>query len=289
VLSDAIFRDDDGRDVVVDLDIAPDSQPLVAISAELSDVLARLSRVDPSQDAASRPQTAGSQPGWRYRFHARRHSIADLTIDATGATLERSRSGARRSRTVTEVPAALYDDLARVTARALLRRVAPPRRALDAEMVALANLLASDSVETTSRPQARRLLVARLSASSTPRPLARAVMPSIAGFSRPEVAPLASAADIVVRLLALLRAAVEGERAALEEILTLSLEYHGDAAHFSSAVSVLLPPRLHPDLHRTHPPSRSRVTRLAFLRAARARAKALRFDGAGAWRIEDTP
>lgn len=289
VLSDAVFRDDSGGTVVVDIGIVLDGDALGDGKARLEAVLAELARVDPSESPGSAAPAASSSSRWQYRFHARRGGTADLTIDAAGATLERSRSGARQSRTVTAVPALLRDALNRLTARSLVRRVSPPRRPLDGELVALANLLASGVVDDASRPQAHRLLIERLNTSPPPRGLARAVMPSIARFSIKEIAPLASSTDVVVRLLALLRAAVDGERGALEEILVLSLEYHGDAAHFCAAVAVILPPRLHPELHRLHPPGSTRVSQLAFLRAARATATALRFDGAGAWKVENTP
>jgi hypothetical protein len=289
VLSDAVFRDVSGGTVVVDIGIVPDREALGDETEKLESLLAELTRVNPSADTGSAPTALSSGAGWQHRFHARRGDTADLTIDASGATLERSRSGARRSRAITTVPATLRDALARRTARSLVRRVSPPRRPLDGELIALADLLDSGVVDDASLPRVHSLLIERLNASSSPRRLARAVMPSIARFSSEEIAPLASSTDVVVRLLALLRAAVAGERGALEEILVLSLEYHGDAEHFCAAVAVLLPRTLHSELHRLHPPGSTRVSQLAFLRAARATARTLRFDGAGAWRVEDSP
>ncbi|MGQ9591489.1 MAG: hypothetical protein ACUVYA_14490, partial [Planctomycetota bacterium] len=135
----------------------------------------------------------------------------------------------------------------------------------------------------------RRLLlevVESLRRAPDPEPLGLALLPGL-GFLRPEdLGPLASSEDPSLRVLALAREALGGDRAALGEILRLSLEFFGRERLFAASLSVLFPPARNPGLSKRHPaPARSSRAASAFLSEIRSAAPSATFS-LGGWSVE---
>jgi len=165
----------------------------------------------------------------------------------------------------------------RAAAKRLISRLSSPRRALDEELIALIHLLGTDHVESTKERLVRQATLDRLSNSPPPRTLASAALEAIGKFSVDELTTLGVSPDVVVRLLPLTRQALEGNRAALDEILVLSLEYHGDATYFRRALESLLAKELNPELHARHPRRGDQRSDRAFLRDVRNLGAGVRF------------
>jgi hypothetical protein len=145
--------------------------------------------------------------------------------------------------------------------RAVLASMSPPRQALQWHYVALADFLSLQQRPYVQAP----IFTEYLAEAADPRAVARALYPSVAGFSEHLLAPFATSDHLALRLLPLVRLAALGRREALREILTLSLEYHGELVVFDSAVRALFPQVLNADLYREYPESGGSTAAAAFL------------------------
>ena len=157
-------------------------------------------------------------------------------------------------------------DTLRLAALAACRAsVRPPRQILEWHCVALAGFLGQDPPLLT-RSEKEILLRAMEAPGGGEAPnftqpppdpivVAQAVLPHAPSLTEGDAARLLKADNVGARLVALTRRAHAGERSALREILTLSLEYQGrNLLLFEAAVRALFPSRSNPTLERLHPP-----------------------------------
>ncbi len=127
-------------------------------------------------------------------------------------------------------------DQARAAALEALRMsMRPPRQVLEWHYIALAGFLGLEFTPLSAAEQAA--LIDHLARAPDPELLAKVLFPRAHGFSEAQLAPLLDHERLAPRLLALVRRAWSGDRGALKEILTLSLEYQGELPLFEAAVS----------------------------------------------------
>jgi hypothetical protein len=173
----------------------------------------------------------------------------------------------------------------------------PHRRALSWHGPALARFLQPGALEypedwgaERSDAQRERILRAvlfelrRLEDSRSVETTVRELLPAIAVLSRADLAPLARDERTAVRLLHLAAKAWDGDREALDEILTLSLEYAGDVSVFGAAARSLVPEPLNRELHAGFPAGPRPESDVLFLAEVRRRISTLVHEPAGGWR-----
>jgi hypothetical protein len=180
---------------------------------------------------------------------------------------------------------AAWDALRRVTAR--------PRIVRSWHLAARAWILTQEGplLAHLQEPQARWTeIVDGLRDSPAPEPLAIALLGLPRGDWRGSVdagtlQALLSSEEISLRVVGLSCRAAAGQRASLDEILRLSLEYFGKEPLFAGALAGLFPPEADPDLRRRHPdPASSPTEALRFLNEVRAGAPGATWTPEG-WRL----
>ncbi len=197
-----------------------------------------------------RPNIQKPPPGeyWEFRVHWADGQAASFYTDLAGEPLL----------AILPSDAQLLDVLRRTLVdHFVLDILESPRRPYDEEWIAAATLAGAGDPRVFDDPMIDRLrkqLIDRLGPRSlstgAERKIARRLIPHAAHFSSAELNKLRGSGDVVVRLLPLLGRMLAGERAAIDELLVLSLEYHGDAEYFQSALEVALPRELNESFYR---------------------------------------
>jgi hypothetical protein len=263
---------------------------------DLGRVLAAVERLRQRAPAVAERPDAGdvvptAEPPLRvYELVVRTRWILDLelTDDSSGEVDVRACPGGREIRSRVPAPD-LLEHLRSVSFQALREAMTRPRRARSWHVVALADYLRLDAHSSRSfleegerEPLRREILVALESHPERGR-LARALIPRVQLFSETELEALDTVDDISLRVLALTLKAIEGERKALDEILTLSLEYFGRARVFAASLGEILPAATNTELYRRYPEFRtSEVQSLALIQEVRGRfAQASYEEGVG--------
>lgn len=262
---------------------------------DLGRVLAEVERLRGSAPGAGgRADPAGpeaaEQPLRVYELVVRARWILDLELsdDSSGEVGARALPDGREVRTRVPAPD-LLAHLRQVSFQALREAMTRPRRARPWNFVALADYLRLDVrsrgsfLEEEDRDALRREILAALGSLPERERLAVALIPRVRLFSRTELEPLEAEENIALRVLALTHKAIEGERKALDEILTLSLEYFARARVFAAALGEILPVAVNADLYRRYPDFRtSEVQSLGLIQEVRGRfAQASHEEGVG--------
>lgn len=168
--------------------------------------------------------------------------------------------------------------------RALLASMNAPRQPLEWHYVALADFL---SIQKKPYTQAS-IFIEYLEEASDPRAVARALYRHAGGFGERLLVPFARSEEIALRLLPLVRASMLGSLDDLKEILSLSLEYHGELRVFESAVRALFPESLNADLYREYPPSGGSTLAAALLQEVRLHLDKAKYRGEEGYALERT-
>lgn len=103
-----------------------------------------------------------------------------------------------------------------------------------------------------------------------------------------QVERLARADLTPVRVVALMQQALDGDRGAVREIVTLSLEYSGSPACFVVAARRLFPAKLNPSLFQRHPVTQDNDRPFAFLATLQEYVSSAEYVRAGdghAWKL----
>jgi len=168
--------------------------------------------------------------------------------------------------------------------RAVLASMHSPRQPLEWHYVALAHFL---SIQI--RPYAdASTFIEYLREASDPRAVARALYPNAGGFQEHQFAPFLGSDEIALRLLPLVRSSLLGSREAVQEILTLSLEYHGELPVFESAVRALFPAALNGDLYREYPLLGGSAAAAAFLLQVQTNLDKAKYRGEAGYVLDRT-
>lgn len=268
----------------------PALEDLASILAALEASRAR-PESPPSEAAPSR-----STAFLRYELAVSTGWVLDLFVDDPGeadAVLGATAAGADVELRADFAAPALAGFLRSEAFRALRGAMARPRVAAPWHHGALARFALLDPAAAgflATGPDSRRRLLLEvvefLRHARDPEPLAMALFPGL-GLLRPEdLAPVANCEDASLRVLALAAEARAGDRAALAEILRLSLEFFGRERLFAASLSALFPPARNPGLSKRHPaPARSSREASAFLSEIRSGAPSATFSPAG-WSVE---
>lgn len=280
--------------LVLDVPLASAGEPALG---DLASILAALeasrARPEPPRPAAA---PSRNRPFLRYELAVSARWILDLFVDDAGeadAVLGVTAAGADVGLGTDFAAPALAGFLRSEAFRALRGAMARPRVAAPWHHGALARFALLDPAAASFLPAGpdsrRRLLlevVESLRRAPDPEPIAVALLPGL-GFLGPEdLAPLANRDEASLRVLALAARARAGDRAALGEILRLSLEFFGRERLFAASLSALFPPARNPGLSKRHPaPARSSREANAFLSEIRSAAPSATFSPGG-WSVE---
>ncbi|HVR74772.1 MAG TPA: hypothetical protein VMT52_10590 [Planctomycetota bacterium] len=161
----------------------------------------------------------------------------------------------------------ILPDLRRLSLEALLDAMWI-RRPLAWHHAALAAFVKLDGLP---RPVSASWFRGHLENAPNPRPVVMVLLPGVFRFGEEKFEGFLESDDIALRLLALASAASRGDRKALTEIFTLSLEYHGEALLFEAAVRPLFPAALDPEPARPRPVTGDPAAAAAFVRELHAR------------------
>jgi hypothetical protein len=222
-----------------------------AARADLARVLAALEEARRRGDPVKAP--AMPPPARTFELAVGERWIADLDLEdrgEPGPVAVTGRVNGREHRLEVEAPA-LLRDLRRLSLAALQASMTRPRRPLAWNHEALAGFLGSFA-DPQAEAALKRELLAALAALPDPAPLAEALAARPSAFDPEEVRRLGRGDVVAVRVLELASAAWRGRREALKEILTLSLEYHGQERLFADTLHSQFPPASNRELHARH-------------------------------------
>jgi hypothetical protein len=164
--------------------------------------------------------------------------------------------------------------LRRAAFEGLRRDMVLPRRPLESHFLALAGFVGEDlggaAAGGGEERELRSLILEQLEQTPEPRPLVVVLFEKSRHFEAEELEPFAARSEIPLKLLPLVREAALGSRPALQEVITLSLEYFQEAALFDAAVRALFPADLNAALH-ARGPARAAAAESPFLQELRLR------------------
>jgi hypothetical protein len=218
--------------------------------------------------------------------------IADLDLADPGGAPSvarvRGRVNQKEIRFTAQAPA-LVSHLRGLSFGVLRQAMARPRRALDWQYAAVAAFLGERPAEAGAETDAelRREVLDHLAAASEPSSMAEGLISRAEVFEEAELSRFLESDKIHLRVLALTRAALGGNRDALKEIAVLSLEYLGRERLFDTALRRLFPRAVNRDLYSRHPPPADGLPRPGFAREVHSRLPDARHRPPEGWELEN--
>jgi hypothetical protein len=278
--------------------------PSRPVPAGLDEILSELERrhgqraKSPTSDTAHSPgKEVSLAPVRTYELSVAAGWILDLDIEDPGLPGGqigvRSRSGNSPLRFSSRAPE-LLRDLRRVAFAQLRSAMVRPLRPRPWHFAALARFLDLEAsapgtlaLEGDDRAdELRGEILEYLSSGEEAAKAADALVPLAAIFDEEELEGFLEHDDVALRVLALTRSALEGNRDAISEILALSLEYFGQERLFGRAARRIFPARLNRELYRKYSRFwRSGVDSLAYIQEIRGRLEDATFSAGEGWAL----
>jgi hypothetical protein len=296
----------DNYSFVIALMTAPQAEELVRLSEEVRTLFsqaAAAARVEPGDESEESP------PCRSYELSPleSKSQLAELEIldfPAGGPELEvMARLGEREVRLRRELPELsflLRQGALSVLGTAMGQEHYPQRRPLLWHGAALAEFLHKgvlvypEAWKERAGPQEHRIVsgvlaeLARLRDPQGVSLLVESLLPAVETLADLDVQGLQADERTAVKLLLLTREARKGQRGALQEILSLSLEYGGSVSIFAAAARVLFPAAENPLLYFKYPARpRAQEGEIRFLQEISRRFASLSFEPGRGWKLPE--
>lgn len=260
---------------------------------ELTALLSALQQARTAEaEEPAAPQDKGLGSGRVYQLHPQSDWIIDLSLaelpGAAGrlqATCNLRNKGENEIAVNTTAPV-LVKFLREEAAAALLGQMKRPRIPLEQHYQALAGFLNAGVLTESELKRSRRLLIARLGKSKNKAALVASLLGHLDSFDEADLAALDSDGSIAPRVFYLAWSANRGARKNMGELLVLSLEYHGDALLFQSALTALFAEKENQRLYALNPPGKDKEGALAFLQGLRKSMGKAGYQSGKGWVLE---